>query len=98
MKRGNVLTPDDDTLDAGGCARCNVLQKASYDVETRAWATTDGWIMFYEGVSKEDNKHRIMMAESMDARNWTKRGVAFDVGESDDAWDCAGVGSPHVIR
>jgi hypothetical protein len=98
MKRGNVLTPDDDTLDAGGCARCNVIQKASYDVASRAWATTDGWIMFYEGVSKEDNKHRIMMAESMDARKWTKRGVAFDVGESDDAWDCAGVGSPHIIR
>ena len=95
MKRGNVLTPDDNTLDAGGCARCNVIQKAIYNDDTNAWSTTDGWVMFYEGVSNEDKKHRILMAESEDGRKWTKCGVAFEVGE---AWDCEGVGSPHVIR
>jgi hypothetical protein len=43
-------------------------------------------------------KHRVFMAESMDGRTWEKMGLAFDTGESDDAWDSNGVGSPHVIR
>lgn len=98
MKRGNVLVPDVDGLDAGGCARCNVIQQASYDPDTRTWKTTEGWVMFYEGVSPEDSKHRIFMAESTDGRKWSKCGVAFDVGETDDSWDHGGVGSPHVIR
>jgi hypothetical protein len=48
--------------------------------------------MYYEGVSKEDNKHRIMMATSTNGKDWTKAGLAFDVG-SDGSWDSEGVGS-----
>ncbi|KAI2491259.1 methyltransferase [Fragilaria crotonensis] len=95
-KRGVCLEPDVGGLDAAGCARCNVLQKASY--QDGVWKTEDGWIMLYEGVSKEDGKHRILMAESKDGRTWEKKGLAFDTGASDDAWDSGGVGSPHVIR
>ena len=95
-KRGVCLEPDVDELDAAGCARCNVLQKASY--QDGVWKTEDGWIMLYEGVSNADGKHRIFMAESSDGRVWEKRGLAFDAGESDDEWDSGGVGSPHVIR
>ena len=57
----------------------------------------NGWMMFYEGVSSEDGKHRILAAESNDLKTWNKLGLVMDVGESDDAWDCQGVGSPHVI-
>ena len=96
MKRGICLEPDDAGMDAAGCARCNVLQKASF--EDGAWKNEDGWVMLYEGVSKEDGKHRIMMAESEDGRSWEKRGIAFNAGESEEAWDFGGVGSPHVIR
>jgi hypothetical protein len=39
-----------------------------------------------------------MMATSDDLRKWTKIGKALDVGEAGDAWDAAGVGSPHIIR
>jgi hypothetical protein len=101
MKRGICLEPDATGPDAGGCARCNVLRKATYELSTKVWRETDGWVMLYEGVSKADSKHRIMLAESDDGRQWKKRGVVFDVGTSslsDEAWDCAGVGSPHVIR
>lgn len=97
-KRGICLEPEMEGLDAGGCARCNVLQKADYDEETGEWKELDGWIMFYEGVSKEDNKHRILMAESSDGTKWNKLGLVLDVGESSEAWDCMGVGSPGVIR
>ena len=53
--------------------------------------------MYYEGVSSQDGKHRILMAESNDGRTWTKTGLALDVGE-EGAWDCNGVSSPHCIR
>ena len=96
VKRGVCLEPDVNGLDAAGCARCNVLQKASY--KDGVWTTQDGWIMLYEGVSKADGKHRVFVAESPDGRNWDKVGLAFDTGETEDAWDSNGVGSPHVIR
>lgn len=96
MKRGVCLEPDKVGLDSAGCARCNVLPKATY--QDGVWKTEGGWIMLYEGVSATDGKHRIMIAESHDGRSWEKHGLAFDVGESVEAWDFGGVGSPHVIR
>ena len=98
FKRGICLEPEENSLDAGGCARCNVIRNAVYDEKTSTWKDSVGYTMLYEGVSKDDGKHRIMMAESKDGRKWTKLGVAFDVGESQDSWDCDGVGSPHVLR
>jgi hypothetical protein len=97
-KRELVLTPDEGTMDDGGCARCTAYRNAAYDETTGEWSDAKGYTMMYEGVSKEDNKHRIMMAESMDGKEWTKKGVVLDVGDSDDAWDCMGVGSPHILR
>jgi hypothetical protein len=96
--RGICLRPDEGTMDAGGVARCNAFQNAVYDEATESWANAKGYTMLYEGVSKEDNKHRVMMAESMDGRKWTKKGVVFDVGADDEAWDSQGVGSPHILR
>jgi len=96
LKRGIVIEPDASGLDAVGCARCNVFQNAAYN--DGVWKNEDGWVMLYEGVSKEDRKHRIMKAESQDGRRWEKKGVVLDVGESEDAWDVGGVGSPHVVR
>jgi hypothetical protein len=95
MKRGICLEPTEG-MDADGCARCNVFERATY--EDGAWKSANGWIMLYEGVSKEDGKHRIMMAESDDGRKWEKKGAVFDVGDSEEAWDFGGVGSPHVLR
>mmetsp|Transcript_9894 Transcript_9894/g.15226 ORF Transcript_9894/g.15226 Transcript_9894/m.15226 type:complete len:456 (-) Transcript_9894:51-1418(-) len=97
LKRGVVVRPDESGLDEAGCARSNVIKKASYNEETGVWTDEKGFIMYYEGVSKKDNNHRVMAAESDDGRTWKKLGVAFDVG-GDGAWDCAGVGSPHVLR
>ncbi len=96
FKRGLCVVPESGTMDEGGCARCNVVRKAVYDEDEGTWENADGWIMLYEGVSA-DGKHRIMAAESDDLRNWTKIGVALDVGE-DGAWDSDGVGAPHVLR
>lgn len=98
-KKGIVLRPDsgDDALDAGGCARCCVQRDATFDEFTRAWTELDSWTMYYEGVSPKDGKHRIMTATSKDGREWTKGGLALDVGEG-DSWDCGGVGSPHILR
>jgi len=97
-KRGVCIAPESGSLDDAGCARCSIVSKAKYTEETSVWENADGWIMFYEGVSKEDGKHRVMAAESYDLRNWNKLGVALDVGSNDDAWDCGGVGAPHVLR
>ena len=97
FKRGVCVAPEEGTLDAGGCARCTIVRKASFNEDDESWKNEKGWIMLYEGVSKDDNKHRIMAAESNDLRKWTKLGVAFDVG-SDGAWDADGVGAPHVLR
>lgn len=97
FKRGLCVAPDEGTLDAGGCARCNVIRKAEYDEDTETWKNAKGWIMLYEGVSKEDGKHRIMAAESDNLRDWKKLGVALNVGE-DGSWDSEGVGAPHVLR
>ena len=101
-KRGICVSPDpdsdDESMDAGGCARCNVLQKADYNKDTREWTEKDGWIMFYEGVSHKDNKHRILLAESDDGKTWRKMGLALDVGASGETWDSEGVGAPSVIR
>lgn len=98
FKRELVLTPGEETMDDGGCARCTAYRNAEYDEASGEWSDSKGYTMLYEGVSTEDNKHRIMMAESMDGKKWTKKGVVVDVGESDDAWDCMGVGSPHILR
>lgn len=96
-KRGICVGPDENTLDASGCARCNIVPKAKYDEEKNTWTNIDGWIMLYEGVSADDNKHRIMVAESNDLRNWSKLGVGLDVG-GDGEWDSDGVGAPHILR
>lgn len=101
LKRGVCLRPssDEDALDNGGCARCCVVRKALYDPSSRKWKSLEGWQMYYEGVSPRDGKHRILLAESDDdGRLWQKKGLALDVGESDGLWDCAGVGSPHILR
>ncbi|KAL7532882.1 hypothetical protein ACHAXR_004912 [Thalassiosira sp. AJA248-18] len=95
-KQGIALKPS-VPLDGAGCARCNVIQKATLNGEG-LWEDDNGWIMFYEGVSSEDGKHRILAAESDDMKSWNKLGLVVDVGEGDDAWDSQGVGSPHVIR
>lgn len=97
-KQGIVLKPTPGTLDGAGCARCNVVRKATLDAEGFWKENENGWIMFYEGVSSEDGKHRILAAESDDLSNWKKIGLVLDVGESGEAWDAKGVGSPHVIR
>ena len=97
-KRGICVQPEANGLDAGGCARCTVVRKATYNSSTSTWESTKGWIMLYEGVSAEDGKHRILAAESDDLRNWKKTGIALEVGENNDSWDCDGVGAPHLIR
>lgn len=98
-KQGVCLRPGDAATkeDKGGCARCCVFQDASYDAPTSTWTQESEWKMLYEGVSPDDGKHRIMLAVSNDAKTWVKQGVALDVG-SEGAWDCGGVGSPHIIR
>lgn len=99
FKRGICLTPDEGSMDAGGCARCSVFRNAIFDESSNAWEDAKGYTMLYEGISKEDNKHRIMMAQSPDGRQWTKQGVILDIGDAaEDAWDSEGVGSPHILR
>lgn len=93
---GVCLSPSTDTLDNMGCARCCVVQDAVF--QDGAWQLVENsWKMYYEGVSSFDKKHRIMMAESEDGFQWTKIGVALDIGD-EESWDCGGVGSPHCIR
>lgn len=94
-QEGVCLAPDEEGLDAGGCARCTVVRDAEFDGS--AWKELNTWTMYYEGASKEDNKHRIMTAKSKDGKTWEKAGLVFDIGSS-DSWDSEGVGSPHVIR
>ncbi|KAG7349795.1 hypothetical protein IV203_012392 [Nitzschia inconspicua] len=98
-KRGLCLKPsnDESSMDNAGCARCNVVQNAVYDPVECRWSDAPGYTMYYEGVSKADNKHRIMVAESDDGRTWNKKGVVLDVGD-DGLWDSDGVGSPHILR
>ncbi|KAL7529758.1 hypothetical protein ACHAWF_003103 [Thalassiosira exigua] len=95
-KEGIVIKPS-GPMDGAGCARCNVIRKATLNEEGLWEEEGQGWIMFYEGVSSEDGKHRILSAESDDLKSWKKIGLVMDVGEG-DSWDCSGVGSPHVIR
>ncbi|CAB9498409.1 expressed unknown protein [Seminavis robusta] len=95
IKEGVCLRPDEEGPDAGGCARCCVVKDAEFD--GTSWNELASFTMYYEGVSKEDNKHRIMMAKSKDGKTWNKEGLVFDIG-SDDSWDSEGVGAPHVIR
>jgi hypothetical protein len=98
-KKGICLRPDNgEGLDAGGIARCCVFRDAEYDEYTNAWTEKYSWTMYYEGVSPNDNKHRVMVATSRDSKTWTKQGVALDVGADSDAWDFGGVGAPHVLR
>jgi len=97
-KREIVLKPTEGTMDDGGCARASVYRNANYDESLGEWNDGTGYTMLYEGVSKEDNKHRVMMAESTNGKTWVKKGVVLDVGESEDAFDCDGVGSPHILR
>ena len=67
----------------------NVIQKASFKGNC-IWENEKGFIMFYEGVSKEDGKHRIMVAESEDGQVWKKSTVALHPGADGD-WDSGGV-------
>ena len=98
VKKGICLTPDEGTLDDGGCARVCVSRNAAYDENVMSWTEASGFTMFYEGVSSDDNKHRIMKATSADGFTWKKEGIALDVGSDVDSWDHGGVGSPHVLR
>jgi hypothetical protein len=97
-KTGVCIRPDPEGYDAGGCARCCVLRDASYDSESGIWKEENSWIMYYEGVSAVDGKHRIMEARSGDGVKWTKAGVALAPRDDVWAWDNGGVGSPHVLR
>lgn len=100
FKRGVCVAPSNDvnSLDAQGCARCCVVKDAAFDSRSQRWIESEnGWKMYYEGGSPVDNKHRILWAESKNGKDWSKRGLALDVG-ADGAWDCKGVGSPHCIR
>ncbi|GKZ00687.1 hypothetical protein MPSEU_001020800 [Mayamaea pseudoterrestris] len=98
QKAGVCLRPDDAGLDSAGIARCCVIRDADFDESSGKWNEKGSWTMYYEGVSPEDNKHRIMKATSRDTKSWSKNGIALDVGDGPDAWDFAGVGSPHVLR
>lgn len=111
FKRGICLRPgvnegENDTydpkLDAAGVARCNAFKNLEFDEAKGGWEQlpkkNSKWTMYYEGVSSEDNKHRILQAESDDGFTWTKKGILLDVGVGDEAWDCNGVGSPHILR
>jgi len=74
----------------------------------KTWSDEPGYIMYYEGVSTQDNKHRILSAHSSDGRIWNKTnkdGPVLDIGttcdnsdDDTDTWDCDGVGSPHILR
>jgi len=68
----------------------------------KTWSDEPGYIMYYEGVSTIDQKHRILSARSSDGRAWIKnneQGPVLDIGDDDDeTWDCDGVGSPHILR
>eukprot|EP00977_Amphora_coffeiformis_P012236 scaffold3028_cov174-Amphora_coffeaeformis.AAC.8 len=97
-KKGICLTPDGGTLDDAGCARCCVARNAKYDEDLSTWSESDGFVMFYEGVSSEDNKHRILKATSKDGFTWKKEGLTLDICNDPDSWDHGGVGSPHVLR
>lgn len=96
LKRGITIRPDEVGLDSGGCARCAVLRKAYFE-ENKGWENEAGWVMFYEGVSSEDGKHRILVAESDNLRDWKKMGLALDLA-SEGSWDDSGVGAPHLLR
>lgn len=97
FKKGICINPDDSGFDAGGCARCCVVRDAYFDEDLATWTERKGWKMYYEGVSPEDGKHRIMVAESPDGEVWKKTGMALDIGNS-GSWDESGVGSPHLVR
>jgi hypothetical protein len=105
INRRAVMMNDDDDDDDDSI---RWVKKNKKDVDD----APSQWIMYYEGVSTVDGKHRILMAESDNLKEWKKIGLALDVGSSssrsnnddnDDAitttsWDSKGVGSPHVIR
>jgi len=98
-KKGIILRPS-RPLDGAGCARCNVIKKSTLNADGLWEEEGLGWVMFYEGVSVSDGKHRILAAESDDLLSWKKvgnEGLVLDVGQEDD-WDAKSVGSPHVIR
>jgi hypothetical protein len=96
-KKGICLRPeDDDGLDVAGVARCCVVKDALFDEDRQTWEELTAWKMYFEGVAK-DGKHRIMVAESRDGIVWRKCGLALDVG-AEGAFDCAGAGTPNVVR
>jgi len=97
-KKGIYITPDAGTLDDAGCARCCVARNAKYDDDVLTWSESDGFVMFYEGISSEDNKHRIMRATSKDGFTWKKEGLVLDISSDPESWDHGGVGAPHVLR
>eukprot|EP00547_Thalassionema_nitzschioides_P013247 CAMPEP_0194261890 /NCGR_PEP_ID=MMETSP0158-20130606/46256_1 /TAXON_ID=33649 /ORGANISM="Thalassionema nitzschioides, Strain L26-B" /LENGTH=459 /DNA_ID=CAMNT_0039002023 /DNA_START=842 /DNA_END=2221 /DNA_ORIENTATION=- len=96
VKKGTCLKPtaDGKSMDSAGCARGTVVRNQVHADGT--WKNAPGWTMYYEGVSPEDNRHRILSATSDDCMNWTKsEGVVLDIG---DDWDSEGVGSPNLLR
>lgn len=108
FKRGVCIRPGGEEngdyhpdLDAAGVSRCSVYKNLDYDEDKGVWESLPKknapWIMYYEGVSGVDGKHRILHAESEDGFTWVKKGILFDVG-TEDSWDCGGVVSPNILR
>jgi len=87
-KRGTCITPDKE-YDDMGVARSHVM----YDDDKKLF------VMFYDGVSGKDNKHRICAAVSEDGiGNWRKVGIVLDLPEDNEEWDGHGLSNPHAIE
>jgi len=95
-QQGVCLMPDDNVWEGDGMARCHVQRAAVY--QDGEWISQDGYEMYYEGISPNDKKHRILYATSKDGIEWERHGVVWNVGEDKDDWDVGGVGSPHIVR
>ena len=87
-KRGTCITPSIEA-DEMGLARSHVM----YDDSKKSF------VMFYDGISAKDNKHRICAAVSDDGiSNWRKLGVVLDLPDNGDEWDSHGLSNPHAIE
>lgn len=92
-KAGEVLGPGQEgDFDEGGAATRDILE------------TSDGFLMFYEGVSK-DGHRSIGLARSDDGRTWHKEtgkdrdGSVFSHAPSGSGrWDAFAVGGPCIVE
>mmetsp|Transcript_24156 Transcript_24156/g.26944 ORF Transcript_24156/g.26944 Transcript_24156/m.26944 type:complete len:126 (+) Transcript_24156:1229-1606(+) len=65
----------------------------------KTWSDEPGYIMYYEGVSTQDNKHRILSAHSSDGRIWNKTnkdGPVLDIGTTCDNSEIIDDGSQRM--